>query len=586
MPAVNFILQYYQGIQDGSITVGRWVRDWYIYIVNGLENKTFYFNQKKANIAIRFIETFCRHHEGALAPGLIKLELWQKAMISVIFGIVDEDGTRHFREIFIEIGRKNGKTLLAAAIMAAIIYIDPDYGKRGYVCAPKLEQAHLCYDAFFQMVMKEPEMAAISEKRRTDIYVHPTNSSVQPIAFSAKKSDGLNPSISVCDEIAAWQGDPGLKQYEVLKSALGARKQPLLISISTAGYVNDGIFDELMNRATAVIHRTSRETRLAPFLYAIDDAEKWDDLNELRKANPNLGVSVSVDYMLEEIAVAEQSLSKKNEFLTKYCNIKQNSSLAWLNAQTIRKSFNLGEKSAETVAGLGAWQRTMLEAGKIDENGNHFTLEDFSRCYALGGIDLSQTTDLTAVSLLIQRDGVVYYYVRFFLPAEKLEEATARDGLPYAAYVKRGLLQLSGDNFVNFDDCYQFFVDLIQKYRIYVLQIGIDRYCAQYCQAKLEKFGFHCDTVFQGRNLTGVINVTEGMLKDGTLQSADDNDLMKIHWQDAALKMEPERNLKSLIKINKNAHVDGVAATLDAMCMRGNVWEQYKARLENTGAPI
>lgn len=576
----NYILEYYQAIVEGTEIVGEWIRKWYKYIVDGLEAKEFFYSQKKANIAIRFIEGFCRHHEGALAPRHIKLELWQKAMTSVIFGILDENGNRQFREVFIEIGRKNGKTLFAAALTALIMFVDPDYGKRAYMCAPKLDQARLCYEAFYQMVQKEPEMAKETKKRRTDIYIESTNSSAMPLAFSAKKSDGLNPSIAICDEIAAWQGDAGLKQYEVLKSALGARRQPLLVSISTAGYVDDGIFDELMKRSTAVLNGGSREKRLAPFLYMIDDVEKWNDINELKKANPNLGVSISVDYMLEEIAVAEQSLSKKVEFLTKYCNIKQNSSLAWLTTETIKKSFNIGAKDKSMFTG---WQLEQFKKGKIADDGNHFTLDDFRRHYAIGGIDLSQTTDLTACSLLIQKQGVVYYFVQFFLPAEKLAEATARDGIPYDKYIEKGWLKISGENYVDYNDCYQWFVDLIEKYRIYVLQIGIDRYCAQYLQPQLEKYGFHCDTVFQGRNLTGVINTTEGMLKDGALQSADGNDLMKIHWLDSAMKVEPERNMRGLVKMNKRAHVDGAAATLDAMCMRGNFWEQYKNRLVNAG---
>jgi uncharacterized protein (TIGR00255 family) len=234
-------------------------------IVDGLQQKRFFYDQKKASKVIRFCENFCRHHEGPLAPQLIRLELWQKAFLSVIFGIVDADGSRTFREIVLQIGRKNGKTLLAAAISAFEMFMDDEYGARLYFVAPKLDQSRLCFNAFMQMIMKEPELSDLAKKRRTDIYVASSNSSAQPLAFSYQKSDGLNPSLTVCDEIASWPGDPGLKQYEVLKSALGARRQPMLLSISTAGYVNDGIFDELIKRSTAVIMGTSKESRLAPF---------------------------------------------------------------------------------------------------------------------------------------------------------------------------------------------------------------------------------------------------------------------------------------------------------------------------------
>ena len=551
----NYILEYYQQIKDGSTTVGHWVAALYAQIVRALEAKEYQFDAKRAGLAIRFIEGFCRHHEGALAPGLVKLELWQKAFVSCLFGLVDDDGARHFREVVLIIGRKNGKTLLAAAIAACMAYIDGEYGARVYYCAPKLDQARLCYEATYQMILKEPELSSLAKKRRTDIYIAQSNTSLQPLAFSAKKSDGLNPHLTVCDEIASWPGDAGLKQYEVLKSALGARRQPVLLSISTAGYVNEGIFDELLKRSTAVLNGDSRERRLLPVLYMIDDPNKWNDINELKKANPNLGVSVSVDYMLDEIAVAEQSLSKRAEFLCKYCNIKQNSSQAWLPAETIRKAF-----------------------------GWHYTLEDFRDSYALGGIDLSQTTDLTACCVLIERDGVIWTFCHFFLPREKLGEATARDGIPYGIMVERGLLTLSGDNFVDYHDCLDWFKRLIEVYQIYPLHVGYDRYSAQYLVQEMEQYGFHMESVFQGFNLTGIEDTFEGLLRDGLIRCADDNDLLKLHMMDAGQLMESGTSAharKKLVKINKNAHVDGVAAILDALCMRANHWAEAGEQLAN-----
>lgn len=334
----NYIYEYYQKITDGTIIVGRWIKVWYQYIVEGLEKGLFHFDPKKAQKAIRFVENFCRHHEGALAPQLIVLELWQKALLSVLFGVMDATGHRQFREVCIIIARKNGKTLLAAAIAAYCSFLDGEYGGRIYFAAPKLEQAGLCYDAYYQMLSKDPELSQLSKKRRTDIYIANSNTSAKPLAFSAKKSDGLNVSLCVADEVASWPGDAGLKFYEVIKSSFGARTQPMLLSISTAGYVNEGIYDELIKRATRFLLGDSKETSLAPFLYMIDDPAKWNDINELAKANPNLGVSISVSYLLEEIAIAEGSLSKRAEFLTKYCNIKQNSSLAWLESDVVERA--------------------------------------------------------------------------------------------------------------------------------------------------------------------------------------------------------------------------------------------------------
>lgn len=539
-------------IQDGSVTVGKWIRMLYERIIKDLESRAYFFDQKKANRAIRFFESFCHHSKGRLAPQLVKLEPWQKALLSCMFGLVDANGIRIYREVFVVMGRKCGKSLLASGVGEFMAYADGERGADVYMLAPKLDQADIVFNDFWQSVSAEPDLMKITKKRKMDIYIASSNTSIKKVPFSEKKSDGFNPHLTICDEVAAWVGDQGIKQYAVMTSALGSREQPMILSITTANYINDGIYDELYRRSTSFLQGNSREKRLLPFIYQIDDLDKWNDLSELQKSIPNLGVSVSVDYILEEIAKAEETLANKAEFLTKFACIKQNSSQAWLNAQDLR-------------------------AGFVD----NYTLEDFRGCYALAGVDLSQTTDLTACTLLIQKDDIIYYFTRFFMPREKVEEATARDGLPYRIYIQKGYLIESGENFVDYNDCFKWFTDLLEQYQIYILQIGLDRYCAQYLQQQLEAYGFQCDTVFQGTNLTGVINTTEGMIKDGTLRCAEDNDLMKVHLLDAALKTEAETNRKKLVKISKNAHVDGVAALLDAMCMRANKWDELQGQLAN-----
>lgn len=549
----NYIYKYYQDIQDGSVTVGKWIRLLYAYIIHGIEDRTFTFDQKKANKAIEFIETQCRHSEGELAPGLFVLELWQKALISCIFGIIGKDGYRQFREVFVVVGRKNGKTLLASAIMAYMLFADGEYGAKAYCVAPKVAQADIVYNNFWHTVLLNHELAEKSKHRKSDIYIEETNSSLQKIALSDRTSDGFNPHLSVQDEVAAWAGDKGLKAYEVLKSGAGARRQPLIFSISTAGYINDSVYDELTKRSTRFLLGESRESRLLPVLYMIDDVEKWNDINELRKSNPNLGVSVSVDYLLEEIAIAEGSLSKRSEFICKYADIKQNSSLAWLPAQLV-----------ETASG------------------SPLDLNDFRDTYCVGGIDLSQTRDLTSCCAVIEKNGQLYVFSHFFLPAEKIDEATQRDGVPYQIYIQRGLLTPSGDNFVDYHDCFDWFRNLIENYKIYPLEIGYDRYSAQYLIQDLTAYGFHCDDVFQGENLYGVIQETQGLLEDGKIRIGD-NDLLKTHLLNSAIKMSTERGRGKLVKLSPSLHIDGTAALLDAMTVRQKWFAEIGERLKNEG---
>ena len=571
MTANNYIYEYYQKIKNGEILAGRWIQLVYEYIVRGIEQKKFVYDGNRANNAIEWIENHSYHTEGPLAPGPFYLELWQKAMVACIYGILDHNGNRQFREIPLVVARKNGKSLLASAI-GKYEWYQGGYGSKIFCLAPKYDQADLVYGNIWNMTVLDPDYQELKEvvensrdahnkktaddsmlakHRQSDLYIPGINSTVKKIAFNAKKSDGFNPSLTICDEIASWSGDKGLKVYEVMKSAMGARPDSFILSCTTSGYENDSIYDEIIKRSTRFLLGDSKETRLLPFLYMADDIDKWNDINELRKSNPNLGVSVSVDYLLEEIAVAEGSLSKKAEFITKYCCLKQNSSLAWLPAQVVDKAY-----------------------------GEHLELETFRDSYCIAGLDLSQTRDLTSACVVIEKEGQLYVFSHFWLPSEKIDEAIQRDGVPYNIYIQKGFLSLSGDNFIDYHDCYQWFVDLVEKYQIYPLQIGYDRYSAQYLIQDLKAYGFQCDDVFQGENLYPVIQETQGLLEDGIIHIGD-NDLLKMHLLDSAIKMSTERGRGKLIKINQYRHIDGTAALLDAMTVRQKHYAEIGEQLKN-----
>lgn len=548
----NWIFKYHEAIQKKEVIVGVWVRLCFEILTTGLLNGEWEFNEKKANKAIKFIENFCHHSEGR--SDLLHLELWQKAIVSAIFGIMDKTtGYRQFREVFIIVARKNGKTLFAAAIAAYMTYVDGEYGAKVYFLAPKLDQADLVYDAFYQIVQSDDELDSITKKRRSDIYIKAFNTSVKKIAFNSKKSDGFNPQLVVNDEMEAWPGDQGLKQYEVMTSALGARKQPLIISIATAGYVNDGIFDELFKRATAFLKGNSREKRLLPFIYMIDDIEKWDSIEELKKSNPNLGVSVSVEYYLEQIEIARNSISKKVEFMTKFCNIKQNSAVAWLDYWDVMKCVH-EEKP--------------------------LSLEDFKGCYCVGGIDLSRTTDLTAASIVINRDGINHIFTRFYMPQKRYEVAINEDNTPYNIYRDRGFLFISGENQVDYKDVYNWFIELVKVYKIKPLKIGYDRYSANYLVEDLKTAGFHTDDVYQGTNLTPILHEFEGNLKDGLFDFGD-NSMLAAHFLNVALDINLNDSRMKPVKIEKRMRIDGAMSVFDALTMVSKYHNEIGKKLLN-----
>ena len=575
MNGKNWIYAYYQGLKNGTYTAGVYVHLIYEIIIRMIEEKRVTLDLREANSACEWIEAHCFHVEGPLAPGPIRLEVWQKAFISCIFGLLKPDTVYPaFNEILLIVARKNGKSILASCIADYIFQVKGGFGARIYNVAPKLEQAEIIYGNTWAMIQLDPEWQRKTQavfdkrmtthqktpddptcvkKRVTDLFLPATNSTMKKVAFSAKKSDGFNPSLAICDECAAWVGDPGIKQYEVFRSGMGARPDARMLTCTTSGYINDGIYDELVKRSTRFLMGDSKETRLLPFLYMIDDIEKWNDISEIAKANPNLGVSVSVDYLLDEIAIAEGSLPKKAEFITKYCCMKQNSSAAWLPSKIVE-----------------------------DACGEQLNLDDFKGSYCVGGIDLSQVRDLTACCVVIERGGELFVFTKFFLPSEKLDEATQRDGIPYWAYVQRGILQPSGDNFVDYHDCFNWFRMLVEEYEILPLQVGYDRYSAQYLVQDMESYGFHLDDVWQGENLYPIIETTRGLLEDRKIHIGD-NDLLKIHLLDSAVKMSTERGRGKLVKLSPAVHIDGTAALLDAMTVRDKWYSDIGEQLKNEG---
>ena len=551
----NAILEYWRAINAGEVNVGKWIKLLYEVILEGLTEKRWFFSAQKANNAVAFIERFCHHFKGKLAPGRIKLELWQRASISLIFGVVDAQGRRQFREVAWYIGRKMGKSLVAAGCMEYIAFAAGEFGSEIYFLATKVDQADLSFSAFEFNYKHEPVLGKRIRSTKRGLVIDESNTLIKRLPFSDKTLDGLNPMAFLGDEASSWPAKKGLRVWEVMMSGTGAREEPLGMAISSGGYIPEGIYDELFARGTAFLNRNSREQHIIPILYMIDDMEKWNDLEELRKSLPGLGVSVSEEFIRSEIDIAEGSLSKKSEFITKYANLRQNPTVSWLTAAEVNGCFG----------------------------DNQYTLEDFRHCYALTGIDLSITTDLTATVALIERGGIVYFFAQFYMPKNVVDKAEDRDQIPYRKYIEQGYLIESGENQVDYHDCEAWYERLEREYEIIPLKNGYDKYTAGYLVQNLEASGLEMEMVVQGPNLTGVIVDVEGMIRDKKLQSGNQNGLMKIHMIDSALKHDTISRRRQLVKIKEDAtvHIDGMAALLDAMCMRRNYYNDLENLLRN-----
>lgn len=546
---MKYLNEYKERIEHNVDVIGSWMQKNIAMVEAGLRNGEYYYDDKKAEFAINFIESFCHHYEGR--TDLVKLEPWQKYFVACMFGLVDFDGTRHFREFVLIVARKQGKSLFAAAIQVFVLFCDNEPGMQIYNLAPKLKQAKIIFQGSFNMIDQVQILSKRVKKRRDDVYYPKTKGVMAPLAFNGKKSDGFNPHFTTFDEFAAWEGEQGLKMAEVMLSAVGARKQPIFLYTSTANYVDNGLYDEMMARSTAVLQGTSSENRLLPFVYAIDDEGKWDDPEELKKAMPNLGVSVTEKFLQDEINKAHDSAIHKTEFLTKYCNIKQNSVTSWLSKADI-----------------------------MAMSGDALKLEDFSHMYGMGGVDLSQTTDLTAASILLRVDGEDYIFTHFWLPANRIKEAEQRDMIPYSRFIELGYLSPSGENYVQYSDVTKWFIDIRKKYKIHCLVVGYDRYSAQYFVDEMDKNGFVTDDVIQGTNLTPVIYEFEGLVKDKVVHTGS-NGLLQTHFSSCAIQKVAEDNRVRMRKIEERKHIDGAASVIDAYTVRQKWYDKYKYRLEN-----
>ena len=557
LTAESAILQYWNEINSGGVNVGKWIRLLYDVILQGLQEKRWFYDHHLAENAMRFVERYSHHYRGKLAPGRLKLDLWERACISLIFGIVDAEGKRQFTEVFWLIGRKMGKTLLAAAIACYMAYAAGEFGSEVYFLAPKLDQADLCYGAFEFNVHAEPELDVITKSTKyRGLIIQERNTTVKKLAFTSKKSDGYNPQFYCADEVAAWPGVNGLRQWEVMVSGTGAREEPLGMAISSGGYEHDGLFDELMKRGTGFLMGNSKEQHILPLIYMIDNPEKWDDLEELEKSLPGLGSSVPKWFIEREIVTAHESISKEVEFKTKYANLQQNLSTAFLKAEDINKMFG--------------WRKPM---------------EEIRGHYVVTGVDLSQSIDLTCCVLICEVDGILWTKAHFWIPGKRLDEAMKRDGVPYDIYIKKGFLSLSGEEFIDTNDVLQWHMDLVKKYKVYPLMVGYDRWSSMEWVQKMTNKHFKTDSVTQGFNLSNVMDKVEGLIREGRLRDMDDNDLLKIHLADAAQKLESGADRahprKMLVKISTRARVDGMAALMDAVAMREFKWNELGPRLQN-----
>lgn len=545
---MNFIEEYYSKIESGEIVTSRRVKAVYSRLVEEIqhpkENSPYYFDEELGERPIQFIERFCKQSQGTLGAPL-KLELFQKAFIQTLFGFIEkETGFRRFRETLFLCGRKNGKSTLLSGIALYMLIADGEGAAEIYSVATKKDQAKKVLTEAVNMIKQSPELRAVIKKRRNDVYFPYTASIFEALASDSNTLDGLNAHGVIIDELHAIR-DRNL--YEVMKQSTSSRRQPLVVMITTAGTVRECIFDDMYKYACDVADGIIEDPLFLPILYELDAREEWTDPTKWIKANPGLGVIKQYKTLEAFVERAKKNPADLPGVLCKDFNVRENSSESWLSFEEINNTAT-------------------------------FELSDVFNTYAIGGCDLSATTDLTAATLLIRKPGddTVYVLQQYFLPearVEHLEEKNTNEA-PYRTWAKRGLLTICPGNRVNYSDVTAWFMRMREEYRIDPVKIGYDRALAGYWVDEMKSNGFEMSQVAQGP-----FTFSQPMREMGAALGAhevnyNNNPILKWCLSNTAVKKSGLNNIEPK-KITDKRRIDGAVSLLNAWVVYVRDFENY-----------
>lgn len=531
---MNPIIEYWNGIESGKFIVSKRVYKLYKKLAAAIDAPGKYiYDEEKANRPIAFIETFCKHSKGEWAGRPVKLELFQRAFIAALFGFVDKvTGLRQYRETMFYVARKNGKTTMLSAIALYMLVADGESGAEIYSTATKRDQARLLFDEAHNMVMQSPNLSRHIRKRKSDLYFGLTMSKMQALGKNSDTLDGLNAQLVIMDEL---HGVKDRNLYEVMKQSQSARRQPLLIMITTAGTVRECIFDDMYAYACNVIDGKYDDENFLPVMYELDDRAEWTDYRAWEKANPGLGTIKKVDDLVLKVERAKKNPKDLSGVLTKDFNIRDTITTAWLTFDDIN-------------------------------NEETFNVADFKNCYAIGGADLSITTDLTAATLLLIDKDTEKRFVHqmYWLPMDNFEMRVQQDKIPYDKWKEQGLLRLCNGNTINYSDVTAWFVEMLNDYGISPLWVYYDSYSARYWVEEMESNGFKMVRCIQGARTLSL--PMQQMGADLQAKKINYNNSPMLKWCLTNTGIQTDRN-GNIVPVKNQAakmRIDGMASMLDA----------------------
>ncbi len=545
---MNYINAYLEEIESGRIKTSRRVYAVYKRLQkqqqNPPENFAYYFDEEAGERPIEFIETFCKQSQGVIGEPL-KLELFQKAFIQALFGWKrKKNGFRRFRETLFLVARKNGKSTLLSAIAIYMLIADGEGAAEIYSVATKKDQAKKVLTEAINMINQSPELRALLKKRRNDIYFPLTASFFEALASDSNTLDGLNSHAVIIDELHAIRHR---NLYEVMKQSITARRQPLVIMITTAGTVRACIFDDMYEYACKVADGEEIDDAFLPILYELDSRQEWTDEDCWIKANPGIDTIKNRDTLREAVERAKKNPADEPGVLCKDFNHRENESTAWLSYDDI---FNPAT----------------------------FEMQDVFDTYAVGGCDLSATTDLTCASLLIRKkdDANIYVLQQYFLPQRKLDLIDEKDNkeAPYKLWEKRGLVTVCPGSRVDFSAVTAWFVEMREKYKIDAFKVGYDRALAGYWTEEMKANGFDMESVAQGAFTWAQPMREMGAAFVDKIVNYNANPVLVWCLTNTAVKKSGLNNIQP-IKITEKRRIDGAVSLLNAWVVYVKYSEDY-----------
>ena len=531
----NYVLEYWEKIQAGKIIVCKKIKQVYRQLVADMQTSDRYdFDIGRANRPIEFAETFCKNSKGKYAGQLIQLELWEKAFIAAAFGFVSKTtGRRRFRKVVLIVARKNGKSTLAACVALYMLTKDNEIGAECYSLATKRDQAKLIWQEAKNMVKQSPELQKRLRLTVSEIAYDKHFAFFKPLSSDSNTLDGLNPSFVVEDELHTIT-DKNL--VDVMEDGMVSRENAMFLITTTAGSIRESVYDDEYDYCEKVIDHQIDDDSILPIIYELDKRKEWTERKNWIKANPALGTIKDLDELSKKVEKAKNKPNELPNLLCKHFNIRETSEFAWLTFEQLN-------------------------------NPAVFDVQKKGFTYAIAGVDLSSTTDLTSVVVILRKrdDPTVYVLPMFWLPEELLEKRVREDKIPYDAWHKQGLLRLCEGNRINNDDIRQFFSELRSKFGIYLLFCGFDPWgSVNWVKDMKSEFGDKSMIeVRQGaKTMSEPMKVLAADLEKKTI-NYNDNNILKWCLSNVKLQVDTNDNIRP-VKQRQTRRIDGAVALIIA----------------------